>query len=89
MNSTKIIKFLHYFLEYISKLGFRLSKDYANDAYDACKGVSMPSTGGFVIDSACAPYNHIYCNAERYLYFTRTIYLHIYNLQLEKLIIYF
>lgn len=53
-------------ITYISSVAFEISERYVNETYDSCKGVTMPSTGGKVMDMACGGnYNSLTCSAKR------------------------
>lgn len=57
-----------YFSAYIQELSVLISEDYMEAAFNSCKEVAYPSTGGLVLDAACGEYTSTYCTAERYVY---------------------
>ncbi|XP_069773730.1 NPC1-like intracellular cholesterol transporter 1 [Narcine bancroftii] len=45
------------------------SREFADGAYDSCKDVRIPATGGFAIAPMCGKYGSALCNTERWLAF--------------------
>lgn len=40
-------------IEFVEAVDFYMDEEYITGVYDSCKGVIMPSTGGYSIDMAC------------------------------------
>ncbi|XP_040394231.1 NPC1-like intracellular cholesterol transporter 1 [Cygnus olor] len=45
------------------------SQRYADAAFDSCKGVRLPATGGYAIDTMCGIYGARLCTTQRWLNF--------------------
>ncbi|XP_061449335.1 NPC1-like intracellular cholesterol transporter 1 [Rhineura floridana] len=45
------------------------SQRFADEAYDSCKGVRLPATGGYAISAMCGMYGATLCNSQRWLDF--------------------
>ncbi|XP_051896739.1 NPC1-like intracellular cholesterol transporter 1 [Pristis pectinata] len=45
------------------------TREFADGAYDSCKNVRIPATGGFAISPMCGKYGAALCNTERWLGF--------------------
>lgn len=43
-----------------------ITTEFANNAFDSCKNVRIPATGGFAISTMCGQYGAKLCNAQRW-----------------------
>ncbi|KAJ8964878.1 hypothetical protein NQ314_004560 [Rhamnusium bicolor] len=55
-----------FILDYASSTTFNMYKSYMHKIYNSCKDVSLPSTGGSVLASACGNYGATWCTPERW-----------------------
>ncbi|XP_075714775.1 NPC1-like intracellular cholesterol transporter 1 [Rhinoderma darwinii] len=44
-------------------------RSFAEESFDSCKNVRLPSTGGFAISAMCGKYGAEFCNTQRWLDF--------------------
>ncbi|CAG9859649.1 unnamed protein product [Phyllotreta striolata] len=51
---------------YITEMGFFIHNDYMENTYDSCKGISVPSTGGKVMDIMCGQWSSTKCSPLRW-----------------------
>ncbi|KAJ8924000.1 hypothetical protein NQ315_006776 [Exocentrus adspersus] len=51
---------------YASSVTLNVQESYMKKVYDSCKDVSLPSTGGSVLASACGKYGATWCTPERW-----------------------
>ncbi|XP_018569147.1 Niemann-Pick type protein homolog 1B [Anoplophora glabripennis] len=51
---------------YVTSVTVNVTSSYIEKIYNSCKDVSLPSTGGSVLASACGKYGATWCNTERW-----------------------
>ncbi|CAG9821327.1 unnamed protein product [Phaedon cochleariae] len=57
------------FKSYVDEIEISINEKMLNDTYESCKDVSMPSSGGTVMSSACGSYGATWCNPLRWYEF--------------------
>lgn len=56
-------------VKYIKSVDFYMSEKHIEGVYESCKGVTVPSSGGFAMDLACPIYGSRLCTAKKWVSF--------------------
>lgn len=58
-----------HFTSYSDNITLNMSESFMKKTYESCKDVSLPSTGGTVMENACGSYGAVWCNPLRWFSF--------------------